>query len=99
MAELLRIRCPICGMHPTLEVLKQTAEEKPAEVRIFIQRYGGKVVAPPAEDKIYKKKGRGSAPGYMEFIEVTDKYPEQVKEMEDFFKGRIKLFEEQIAKK
>jgi len=94
--EIVRTRCPICGMMPTLKNLEQTAETKPAEVRIFIQTIGGKEKAPLllTDEVPYKKKGRGSAPGKIVYEDVTDKFPEQVKDMQAFFDGRIKLYQE-----
>ena len=88
MKEITRVRCPICGMMPTLDNLGH-AEEVPT-VRIYIQRMGGKVKAP--QGKGYEKKGRGSAPGFIDYEEVTAKVPELVKEMEGFFKKRVGLF-------
>ena len=91
MAERLRVRCPVCGMHPFLEDLAKTAEEKPAEVKIFVLKFGGKM--PVVENgEIPVKTGRGKAPGYMEMVEVTDQVPEEVKKFEDFFKGRAQVF-------
>jgi len=40
----------------------------------------------------YKKKGRGSAPGYMELIDITGQQPDEVLQMANFFKQRIELF-------
>lgn len=97
MAEKLRIRCPFCGMHPTLEVLDQTVKEKPAEVRIFLQKYGGKLPAPVEGKAVYEKKGRGSAPGYMEWVEITGQVPEQVAAMEELFRARVKLFLQKVG--
>jgi hypothetical protein len=92
--EIIRVRCPACGMMPTLDNLAYTDKEKPAEVRIFIQTLGGKAKAPPLEEGTYKKRKRGSAPGLMEYTDVTDQYPDQVKEMQAFFDKRIKLYQE-----
>jgi hypothetical protein len=78
-------------MHPFLEDLAKTAEEKPAKVRIFVLQFGGKM---PAEEdgEIPKKKGRGKAPGKMAMVEITDQVPEEVKKFEGFFKDRAVLF-------
>ena len=85
--------CPVCGMWPTLENLEQTTKEKPAEVRIALLKFGGKVASPSGSgEELYKKKGRGKAPGYMKFDDVTAAHPELVAEMTDYFKARIKLF-------
>lgn len=93
MPEVIRVRCPICGAMPTLDNLEQTAAEKPAEIRIFIQRFGGKAQVEKVEGEIPKKKGRGKAPGYMEYIDVTEQYSEQVEKMEQFFNDRIKEYQ------
>ena len=92
--EVTRIRCPVCGAMPTLENLEQTVKEKPAEIRIFIQRFGGKVQAQKEEGEMPKKKGRGKAPGFMEYEDVTDKYPELVAQMKGYFDGRIEQYQE-----
>ncbi|MDZ4247125.1 MAG: hypothetical protein U1D67_08400, partial [Dehalococcoidia bacterium] len=48
----------------------------PVELKVFLLKFGGKM--PAAETgEIPVKKGRGSAPGYMEMVEVTDLTPEQ----------------------
>lgn len=84
-------------MHPTLENLEQTAAEKPAEVRIFIQRYGGKAKTAEVDvELLYKKKGRGSAPGFIEWEDITDTMPDSVKKMVEYFRDRIAKFMEKI---
>lgn len=103
MAEKVRVRCPVCGLTPFLENLEQTVEEKPTEVRIFLMKFGGKVAAgtvPSSElEGGYKKKKRGSATGYMEIIDVTDQQPDQVIQMEEFFKSRCQEFLASLKKK
>lgn len=94
--EVTRVRCPICGMMPSLDNLEKTAKEKPAEVRIFVSRFYGK--APKTEgfgvDTPYKKKGRGSAPGRIEYEDITDKVPDEVEKLRSYFDDRIKQYQE-----
>ena len=90
--------CPLCGMMPFLENLEKTDKEKPAKVRVFLLKFGGKKPAVPVEGGLYKKKGRGSAPGYMELLEVTEDYPEQVSKLSNFFEGRAIQFLEGLKK-
>lgn len=89
MAERVRIRCPACGMHPFLENLEKTFNElPPEEVKLFLLKFGGKVPAEPAGPG-YEKKGKGSAKGYMEMIEITDDYPEQLQKLEGMLQSRM----------
>ena len=94
MAERIRVRCPFCGMHPFLEDLLKTAEEKPAEVRIFVLKFGGKKPAVP-NGEIPQKKGRGKAPGQMELIDITDQVPDEVKKFQVFFDERVVLYKKE----
>ncbi len=87
--EILRIRCPCCGMLPNLKVLEQTANEKPAEVRIIVNRFYGKKPAGQTEIDVFKKKKRGSAPGWIEYEDITDQVPEVVAKMQTYFDKRI----------
>lgn len=96
--EKIRVMCPICGMMPFLENLEQTAKEKPAEVRLYLLKFGGKLAVVKATDEDYKKKGRGSAPGYMELIDITDQQPQQVLQLAKFFKDRAELFLSELKK-
>jgi hypothetical protein len=77
MKKFTRVRCPVCGMLPTLKNLDE-AKERPAEIRIIVQRIYGKKKADKSEGE-FKKKGRGSAPGWIEYEDVTDSMPEIVK--------------------
>ncbi len=94
MAEVTRVRCPICGAMPTLGNLEKTQDEKPAEVRIILQRFGGKVKVEDEHGVMPKKKKRGSAPGFIEYEDVTDQFPDSVKAMEGFFDKRIAEYQE-----
>ena len=85
--------CPLCGMIPFLENLEQTAKEKPADVRIFLLKFGGKLPPGPVEVEAEpKKKGRGKAPGYMEMVDITEQVPEQLSQVRKFFADRAKQF-------
>lgn len=95
MAEKIRIRCPICGSMPDLDQLTQTEEAKPARIRIFLQKFGGKVPADDQGDETYTKKKRGAAKGYMEYIDVTDDSPGEVAKMKQWFDKRIKEYLEE----
>lgn len=92
MAEKVRCLCPCCGMYPFLENLEQTAKEKPTEIRLYLLKFGGKLPATKVEAETCKKKKRGSAPGYMEMIDITNQYPNQVKMVQAFFEDSAKKF-------
>jgi len=79
---------------PTLDNLDKTDKTKPAEVRILIQRFGGKKPAEEPTGEIPKKKKRGGAPGFIEYEDVTKQVPDQVKIIQEFFDSRIKLYQE-----
>ena len=89
MAEKIRVRCPVCGSMPDLDQLVQTEEKKPAKIRIFLQKFGGKVAADDQGDMPYPKKKRGSAKGYMEYIDITDASPEEVAKVKTWFDKRV----------
>ncbi|MDP2726280.1 MAG: hypothetical protein Q8P59_01950 [Dehalococcoidia bacterium] len=94
MPEKLRIVCPICGMMSDLEQLQKTSENKPAEVRLKQQKWGGKLPAGvPVEGDLVTKKGRGSAPGYMVYEDITDQIPDEVEKVRKFFDDRIELYQ------
>jgi len=76
---------------PFLENLEKTAKEKPTEVRLFLLKFGGKLEAKDTE-ATYKRKGRGSAPGYMEMVEITNEYPDELEKLTEFFRDRAKQF-------
>ena len=90
MKEILRVRCPICSMLPTLDNLAH-ASEKEAEIRLYTQRIYGKKPAPPGEE--IKKKGRGKAPGWIEYEDITEQVPDQVERLKTFFDKRIAEFQ------
>jgi len=92
MAERIRVRCPVCGSMPTLPQLVQTEEEKPAKIRVFLQKFGGKVAAEDQGAMAFGKKKRGSAPGYMEYIDITDASPEEVAKVKTWFDKRVKEY-------
>ena len=95
MPEKIRVRCPFCGLTPFLDELAKTAE-KPAEIRIFVLKFGGKKPAgTPAEGDMPVKKGRGSAPGYMELLDVTESVPGEVEKMREFFDERVELYQKE----
>lgn len=94
MKEFIRVRCPVCGMMPSEENLEK-GKENLAEVRIFIMRVGGKAPATPKSGfEHYEKKGRGKAPGFIEYEDVTKKEPELVQKYQDYFLKRAKQFQE-----
>lgn len=91
MKEVIRIRCPACGMMTDLDQMVKTSQEKPAEIRIFRQRMGGKV----AGEFTLGKKGKGSAKGFMEYIDITDEVlPDQMATLKNWFDQRIKKYQE-----
>jgi len=94
MAEVTRVRCPICGMMPTLKNLADTAEKKPAQVRIFIQRIGGKKPVEMVPGEIPKKTKKGGAPGNIDYEDITEKVPKEVQTMMAFFDKRIEEYQE-----
>ncbi len=88
MAERIRVRCPICGMHPFLDQLLVAQGIPPAELRIFTLKFGGKLKTPPTGD-VPEKKKKGGAPGYMEMVDVTDQIdPGLLEQVQEFFKKR-----------
>lgn len=93
MKEIVRVRCPVCGMMPSLKNLEQTEQTKPAKVRIFVQQMGGKLPAVKEEGGIPVKHRRGSAPGKMIYLDITDQSPTQRKHMEEWFDNRISQYQ------
>ena len=92
MAEKIRVRCPVCGSMPDLDQLVQTEQNKPPQIKIFLQKFGGKVAAEDQGAMPYPKKKRGSAKGYMEYIDITDDQPEEVKKLKTWFDKRIEEY-------
>lgn len=74
---------------PTLEKLVQTEEKKPPLIRLFLQKFGGKVAAEDQGAMPYPKKKRGSAKGYMEYIDITDDQPEELAKLKTWFDKRV----------
>ncbi len=72
MAEKLRVKCPLCGM---LSDLDHFLSVRSGKIRIYLQRFGGKVVG--------TTKGRGSARGFMEYEDVTKSNRELVNMVAD----------------
>jgi hypothetical protein len=68
------------------------ADEKPAEVRLFVQKIGGKQAVPHIDGEPYKKIGRGKAPGYNVYEDITETAPEQVAKVRAWFAKRAKSF-------
>lgn len=92
MPEKLRVRCPVCGSMPDLDQLAKTEEEKPARIRIFLQKFGGKMPADEAVGVPYKKRKRGSAPGYMEYTDITDSSQEELAKLKEWFDKRVQEY-------
>jgi hypothetical protein len=90
--EIIRVTCPCCGMMTDLEQIARADAEKPAEVRLFVQKLGGKKPAETSPEAPYHKKGRGKAPGYIEYQDITESSPEQVAKLRDWFEARAKQF-------
>ena len=95
MAEKIRVRCPVCGSMPDLDQLVHTEKNKPAKIRIFLQKFGGKVAAEDQGAMPYPKKKRGSAPGYMEYIDITDTSPEEVAKVKVWFDKRVAEYQKE----
>lgn len=55
MKEVLRVRCPVCGMMTDLEQMAKAEAEKPTEVRLFLQKFGGKVATEKLEAEVIIK--------------------------------------------
>lgn len=89
MAEKIRVRCPVCGQMTDLEQMENAEENKPTEVRLFLQKFGGKVVADDQGASLFQKKKKGSAKGYMEYIDITDAQPAEVAKLRAWFDKRV----------
>ena len=89
MAEKLRVTCPICGQMTDLEQMENAEENKPTKVRLHLQKFGGKVAAEDQGAMPFTKKKRGSAKGFMQYIDITDAQPEEVAKLESWFDKRI----------
>lgn len=89
MKEIIRVRCPCCSMMTDLDRMAM-ADDTPAEVRLYIQKIGGK--KPAEQGAEYKKIGRGKAPGVNIYEDITDSSPDQVAKVAEFFKRRAEEF-------
>lgn len=63
MAQRIRVRCSHCGMMTSPENI----ENGPYPMEVFLQTFGGKVAGDPKG----KGSGKGSAPGMMEYKDIT----------------------------
>jgi hypothetical protein len=91
MPEVIRVRCPCCGMTPRLNQLPEV-DKQPAEVRVFTQKFGGKVKVEQVAGE-YKKVGRGKAPGLMVWEEITGQMDSsQLETIKAWFVKRAKAF-------
>ncbi len=91
MAEKIRITCPICGQMTDLKQMENAEEKKPTEVRLFLQKFGGKIAAEDPNQALFhpKKKKKGSAKGYIEYIDITGDQPEEVAKLKMWFDKRV----------
>lgn len=86
MMEKIRVRCPICGMMPELERVK----EKPVyQIEAYLQRFGGRLPSKPESEPIKPKRGpkprRGI--GFMEYNKLDD--PKLIDEARKLFLEHI----------
>ncbi len=79
-------------MMTDLEQLENTEENKPTKVRLFLQQFGGKVASEEPVTASYKKKGRGSAKGFMLYTDITDQQSVELSKLEKWFKKRAEKF-------
>jgi hypothetical protein len=91
MAKFLRIRCPICNSLPNERQLEKAVATGTRKVEIWEVHMGGKVVV-PKEEGDYKKKGKGSAAGLMEYIEITGSSPDIVEKYKKLFSEMMVQF-------
>jgi hypothetical protein len=89
--EIVRVRCPVCGLTPKLTQLPKV-DKQPAEVRVFTQKFGGKVKVEQIPGE-YKHVGRGKAPGFMVWEEITGTMDaSQLKTIREWFVKRAEVF-------
>ena len=89
--EVIRVRCPVCGMMPKLEQLA-SAEKNPPAIRVFTQKFGGKALVKQVVGE-YKKMGRGKAPGVMSYTDITETMDaKKLAPIKDWFVKRVKAF-------
>jgi hypothetical protein len=74
-------------MMTDLEKLAE-AKDKPVEVRIYIQKFGGKTKVID-NTKLIK---RGGAPGFVEYEDVTEQMADKIQEMRQWFAERALKF-------
>jgi len=91
MSERKRVRCPCCRMMPDMEHLWKVTDEL-ADVRLIVQKFGGKNAVKGNEGENYKKVGRGKAPGSITYEDITATSPGEVHELENWFAKRAKSF-------
>ncbi len=89
--EKVRVRCPCCGMMTDLDRMAEL-DTDPTQVQVFLQTMGGKT--PMAHlDGVFKKVGRGKAPGVMSYQEITGEIGEgQLLTIRKWFVTRAKAF-------
>ena len=92
MAEKIRVRCPVCGQMTDLEQMEKAEEDKPTEVRLFLQKFGGKVASEDQGAMLFTKKKRGSAKGFIEYLDITKTQPEEVAKLKTWFDKRVKEY-------
>lgn len=90
MAEKLRIRCPCCGMMTDQDQMGRVEGEK-AAVRVYLQKFGGKLPLNVPLGPGYKTSKRGGAPGYQEYIDITDTSSD-LPQFEAWFTARAEAF-------
>jgi hypothetical protein len=73
-------------MLPDLDKLQETqANQDPTEVRIILQKFGGKVKVQD-NGSFPDKLKKGGAKGYMEYVDVTDEIdPKLLAEVKEYF--------------
>lgn len=89
MAERIRVRCPICGSMPTLPQLENTAKKWPAKLMLYLQKFGGKAPVVAHEGIPTPGKKKGSAPGYMEYIDITETSAGELARLKPWFDRRV----------
>lgn len=93
MKEFIRLRCPFCGSMPYPAQIDNTDQKDP-EVRIIVMKIGGKAPATGIEDGEYKKGGKGSGKGIIEYTDVTDQHQDMVEQYTQWFAARAVRFAE-----
>lgn len=80
MKEILRCRCPMCGMMPEVE---RFDGDQPYPLELFLQFLGGKVKLTDEQRRARKGKPfkRGSAPGYISYHKLDGNQLEQLRQL------------------